>query len=276
MPEREQRRRVDHADLAAPARAADARYVDGWVEPAPGKPTGSRPDGSTAPAEHVGDRLRALLAGEEAAHHAGQPVDLPAQVVGPPDEQHRDDRRAGGEQRLEQLLLAARQVEVGDVAALARGALAEQPGLVAEHDHAHVGVRPPTATAAAMSVVVAAEHRAAQGVGDLVRRRPAPRARCGSPRPLGARVVHAARASGRSSSRASPRRCRRAARPRRPARRQRSGRVPSLASSTTDRRASSSASARDSASSRSTSAGSARAPSPASSRPSSHFCRSTR
>ena len=165
MAEREERRGVDDADLvAAPEGGREVRRRLG-------RPCAREADRQSAgrvdpTAEHVRDRLCALLAGEEAAHQAGQPIHLTAEVVGATDKQHGDDRRAGGEERLEKLLLPTRQVEVGHVAALARGAPAEEAGLVAKHDHADLGVGRQRGGGLDVGIL-ASEHGAAEGVGDL-------------------------------------------------------------------------------------------------------------
>ena len=83
-----------------------------------------------------GQRRAALLAGKERLHH-GRGGER-AERVGPPGQQDDHHRRARGEHGLEQPALDARQVQVGGVAALARGAPAEQPGPVAHHGDADV------------------------------------------------------------------------------------------------------------------------------------------
>ena len=55
------------------------------------------------------------------------------------DDDH-DDRRAGGQKLVEQIGLHPGQPEVLGVAALARGAAAEQPGEVADEGDAQVGL----------------------------------------------------------------------------------------------------------------------------------------
>ena len=135
---------------------------------------------------------------------------------------------------VQQLLLAAGQPQVGRVAAFAGGPAAEQPGPVAQHGDADRQSEAHAATASAIAVVVAAGHRAAQGVGDVVGRTAAPPARSAPRRRTGRRGGGRRRAAGTSSSPASRRPRPRAGRPRRARAPGDSGSVPSLCSSTID------------------------------------------
>ena len=92
------------------------------------------PAGLDPPAEHAGDRRRALLAGEERLHDRGRAVDRGAEGVRPPRQHHEHGRSAGVEHGVEQQLLRAGKREVVGVAALAARAAAEQSGPVAEDD----------------------------------------------------------------------------------------------------------------------------------------------
>ncbi len=107
---------------------------------ATGHADGQPPGGAGAPAEHTGDRGGALLAGEERLHDRRGLGDGAAQRVGPSGEQDGDDRPAGVEQRVEELLLGPGQREGLGVAALAAGAAAEQARPVAEDGDDDVGL----------------------------------------------------------------------------------------------------------------------------------------
>ena len=72
----------------------------------------------------------------ELVHEMAGAIGQRSDRVGPAGHQHQHDRLAGGDQNAQQVLLHARQPQVGDVAALAGGAPAEQAGLVPEHGRA--------------------------------------------------------------------------------------------------------------------------------------------
>ena len=139
MAEREQRRRVEVADLALGRRASGAGTCPAARPGLRGTCTGSRPDGLTRPDSTPASAAAALLAGEERLDDGGRSAASGPSAYGRPETTHEHDRRAGVEQRRHELGLDPGQREVGGVAALARGAAAEQPGPVADHGDAHVG-----------------------------------------------------------------------------------------------------------------------------------------
>ena len=172
MPEREQRRRVDVADLAAPAERRGEVGRRLASTPAPGSCTGSRPDGLTRPVSTPASAGRALLAREEPAHDRGEPVGLAAECrTGRPTSSTSTTGVPVASSASSSSSWRAGQAQVGRVAALAGRAAAEQAGPVAEHGDADVGVRARRPTASAMSVVRRRRHRAARRVNVTLGRR---------------------------------------------------------------------------------------------------------
>ena len=165
MAEGEQRRGVDDGHLAALAQSS--REVRRGLGRAGAGEAQREPTGRVDPtAQDIGHGAPALLSREEAADQPGQPAGLLAQVVGAADEEDDHDGRPGVEQRLQQLLLAAREPEVDGITALPRRAVAEQAGLVAQHGDAHLCAGREGRGVGDVAVV-ATEHRAALRVGDL-------------------------------------------------------------------------------------------------------------
>ncbi len=83
--------------------------------------------------------MRALLAGEEGLEDRGRLGDRRTECVRASGEQRHDGRGSRREHGVEELLLGARELERGGVAALAARASAEQAGTVAEGEHDDVG-----------------------------------------------------------------------------------------------------------------------------------------
>ena len=91
-------------------------------------------------AEHAGERAGSLLAREERLHDRSGLRHGAAERVRPAGEQRDHGRCRRCEQGVEQLLLRAGQPQRLDVASLAAGAAAEEPGPVAERDDDDVGL----------------------------------------------------------------------------------------------------------------------------------------
>ena len=149
--EGEQRRRI-HRTARVP-RGQPRAQVRGRLPARRGRQLDREPAaGHQPPGQHPGDGAAALLAREERLHYPGQLAGRRADRVRPPGDQHQHHRGARGNHDPQQVFLHAGQPQVGHVAALARGAAAEQASLVAEHGHHHVrfprvrgGVREPGA-----------------------------------------------------------------------------------------------------------------------------------
>ena len=139
VPEREQRVRIDRTTRMA-AGQPRAQVPGRLAARQPGQLHRQPAAGHHPARQHPGDRAAALLAREERLHGRGE---LPGQWsdrVGTAGHQHQHHRFAGGHQDAQQVLLDAGQPQVGDVAALAGGAPAEQAGLIPEHGHHQVGL----------------------------------------------------------------------------------------------------------------------------------------
>jgi hypothetical protein len=98
------------------------------------------PAGHQPPGQHPGDGAAALLAREVRLYDPRQLPCHRADRVRPPGDQHQHHRGARGDHDPQQVVLHAGQPQVGHVAALARGAAAQQARLVAEHGHDQVGL----------------------------------------------------------------------------------------------------------------------------------------
>ena len=90
MAEGEQRRLVD---IAHPAGLAERRgeVRRGLIRAGHGEADRQSARGVDPTGEHVGQGVRALLAGEEAADHGREPVYLPGQLVRTADEEDEDE-----------------------------------------------------------------------------------------------------------------------------------------------------------------------------------------
>ena len=93
--------------------------------------------------EHLGERLPAGWPGKNACTTAAASSASGPSAYGRPVSSTRTTGVPVASTRPDQVGLDAGQAQVGGVAALARGAPAEQAGPVADRDHAHVGVAAP-------------------------------------------------------------------------------------------------------------------------------------
>ncbi len=267
-PERAQRGRVGRRHLG---RAAEDGLEVGVGLCAAGAGQGDRePAGRVhRSGDDVGDGEAAAFAGEEGLEHRGRAavrtVQRPPDGIGTAGDEHQHHGCPGGQHRLDQLALHPGQGQRVGVVAFPDGAAAEEPGLVTDHHHGHIGRGGGRDGIGEAGAVVALDTRSRARAPPRSQRRthqllrPAPRAPWGSRCPPGTRGSPQGHGWRRSSSPAGPRAGRHSGRspPGAPARghRGRAAARPSLARSTTDSWASLRASAWSCGESRSTAVG---------------------
>ena len=123
-------------------RAASGHLVpveDGDVAGRAGVRDGQLAAGAHVTEQRVGDRCCALLARKPCEQHRRALLVRRARI-GPPGDEHEHDRGSRGEDGSQEILLHARQLERGAIAALTARGLLGEPGLVAEHHDRDVGV----------------------------------------------------------------------------------------------------------------------------------------